>query len=130
MKHAATILASLIGLIFCLPSHGQGSSSLSQYEGKALSDSDMADAVTYIEAHAKMPEGASDIGAYGRYYAQDKGIVYGEYVKLWPGEHYASGTHIVAYDKLPGILDGGCDVIDIIYIPSNHAIGADCHGYG
>ncbi len=63
--------------------------------------------ISYIESHIKMPEGAYPLTDYGRYYAQKKGVVYAFYAKPWDGEKWEPGVHVVAYDDLPGVMDGG-----------------------
>ncbi|ESQ78783.1 hypothetical protein [Asticcacaulis sp. YBE204] len=102
---------------------------ISAFEGPPLSVSEMKAAIDYIEARVVMPEDAESKEKYGRYYAQEKGIVYSVYARLYPDRRWKPGVHIVAnYADLPIILDGGCDFIDIIYVPSKRALGVDCHG--
>ncbi|UDF04564.1 hypothetical protein [Asticcacaulis sp. AND118] len=124
----SVILAGLLCLM-SVEAGAQQSLPLSAFEGPALSEGEMKAAVNYIESHVVMPEQAEPKAAYGRYYAQEKGIVYGFYARLRPGHKWKPGVHIVAdYAKFPGVMDGGCSFIDIIYLPSKQALAADCHG--
>ncbi|WP_303832298.1 hypothetical protein [Asticcacaulis taihuensis] len=101
---------------------------LRDFEAPPLSEAEMNAGIAYIESNIKMPDGAYALTDYGRYYAQERGIVYAFYAKPWGGEGWKPGVHVVAYDDLPGVMDGGCDFIDVVYVPSNKAIFAECHG--
>lgn len=122
------ILAGLLCAV-SVGSSAQQSLPLSAFEGPPLSEVEMKAAVDYIESHIVMPEGAEPKAVYGRYYAQEKGIVYGFYARLHPELKWKPGIHIVAdYANFPVVMDGGCSYIDIFYVPSKQALAADCHG--
>jgi hypothetical protein len=72
--------------------------------------------VQTIERRVVMPKGARQLKSYTRYYSgkivDGKKIVFGifEYKIKSHG-----GIKIVTSEYLPGILDGGCDVVDFAY---------------
>ena len=104
--------------------------SLSDLKDVPLSDDQMKIEIGYIESHVQMPAGAKPLDQYVRYYAQDKdnGFIHGVYM-LADTSQDAVGSHIVDYDKLPVVMDGGCDVIEVVFIRKIHALRAACHGY-
>ena len=99
------------------------------FQGPTLSVSEMQMAIEYIESHIEMPNEAEPISIYGRYYAQNNGIVYAVYAKPWAHDRWVSGVHSVQYNDLPLVFDGGCNYIDVAYIPSRKSITAHCHGF-
>ncbi len=94
-----------------------------------LDEAQMKAAIDYIEGHVQMPDGAKPLDQYARYYAQDpdKGFIHAVYTLPMDSKE-AAASHIVAYDKLPVIMDGGCSVIDVTFIRKIHALRAACHG--
>jgi hypothetical protein len=66
---------------------------------------------------------------YARHYAGvtdgDKAIIAGVLVM---GFDDKPGLYIESEAELPTILDGGCNVVDVRYVPSTKTITARCHG--
>jgi hypothetical protein len=77
---------------------------------------------------------AGPIDSYARYYTgvtlRGRKTVFGEYVSKALNEPaYAVGVHIVSWDKVPGITDGGCALIDLWFdIQSSRVIAIACYG--
>ena len=97
--------------------------------------------VASIERYSKthMPvrnesDKAGPIGSYARYYTgitlNGRKTVFGEYVSAELREAaYPVGVHIVSWDKMPGITDGGCYLIDLWFdVRSGRVIAITCHG--
>jgi len=98
------------------------------YQGPPLPPADVRKSVAYIESHVKLPKAAHRLGEYSRYYGQKDGIVTGVYLlEFEPGA--PKGIHIMgSADDLPGVMDGGCAVITVTYVPANHYLKAECNG--
>lgn len=128
MRSFITAVLAVTVLGFSSVAHAEDPGPLSAYEGADLSEAQLRDAIAYIEKTIKLPEDSDPLEAYGRYYTQHKGIVHAVFTKGWG--RFTPGVHIVpTYNDLPLIFDGGCSVIDVIYIPQTKAITARCHGH-
>ena len=111
-----------------------------------------------VEARLKLPHGAGKLSEYARHYALDeRGLVVGVYSPGYrapspnetceelledmttrtvpceepPGDRLPAGQRQWVGDtsKLPGISDGGCSVITVIYDPNAGIVkSANCNG--
>ena len=99
---------------------------------RALTLGEFEDAVGFIEMHVHMPEGAQPAATYGRYYAQEDGMVRGEYVSLGSSFNtsWTAGVHYVSSGQLPLVFDGGCQFLTVWYVPGSEVVHATCHGFG
>lgn len=83
-----------------------------------------------IESSIELPAEARPLATYARYYA---GVTDEDGRRLVRAVYVAGGGKVVIVGdetKLPSILDGGCDVIDLKYDVTNHRlVFATCHGY-
>jgi hypothetical protein len=85
-----------------------------------------------IERDIRLPHGAYPLAHYDRYYAWH-GVQGGArtVVALYVGANGRAGTRRwVAQRDLPGIDDGGCDVVSFSYEPATQRIyDLGCNGY-
>ena len=146
-NHASLYAAGLIAFIMALSAHAdpQPTSSgavrtvvhqsvqtytLQDLKDEQIGEDQMKIEIGYIESHIQMPTGAKPIEQYARFYAQDKdkGFIHGAYLPVGEDPAWTAGIHIVDYDKLPIVMDGGCHFIDLVFIRKIHALRAACHG--
>ena len=93
-----------------------------------MNAADMRNAIAYVETHLRMPKGTAPLKAYARYYSQHKGILYAVYALPYKNAYGSAGIHSVPYDQLPLVMDGGCNFVDVTFVPRLKGIGAECHG--
>ncbi len=80
--------------------------------------------VEKVERMLVMPAGAATIQAYRRVYWLDDGKIIGLFTR-W-GE---PGVEIVDADQAPGVDDGGCDVVNVVYERSEgRVLEVSCNG--
>ena len=129
------ILSGIVGLIILLL---VSAGALAEDGGHWVPD---AAIVSRIEHYAKshMPirnesDKTGPIGSYARYYTgitlHGRKTVYGEYISRELNESgYPVGVHIVAWNKMPVISDGGCYLIDLWFdVSSGRVTAFVCHG--
>ncbi|HKP33286.1 MAG TPA: hypothetical protein VJT70_00725 [Sphingomicrobium sp.] len=84
-----------------------------------------------IEALVVMPEGASPLAIYGRYYALEQrsdGVIkiLGVYVR-----EPEPRRHWVRQNELPLVMDGGCDIVTLTYDARLDRVDRiECNGIG
>ncbi|WP_454831483.1 hypothetical protein [Pseudoxanthomonas wuyuanensis] len=85
----------------------------------------MRDVIAELERVLAMPEGASDLRGYTRYYSESSsGRLQGIFILDGDG-----GVHIVPPEKLPRIFDGGCSVVRLEYeMPTKQVVSISCAG--
>jgi hypothetical protein len=76
-----------------------------------------------------MPDGASPISSYARYYARiidnDRDVLIGVFLL----GSSTPGIRLVSRDNLPSILDGGCTVVTVKFdLASGAFLGGRCNG--
>jgi len=89
-----------------------------------------------IERLVELPEGTAALHKYARYYAQQDSKVVALYrIPSFMGppgksELEAGQRRWVAdYHELPGILDGGCYVVDVVFNPTTQKFERiECNG--
>jgi hypothetical protein len=127
MKRNFCIISALIASALCLSGRANG-------DDHWIPD---AATVALVESYAKthMPvrdssDKAKPLASYARYYTgmtlKGRKIVFGEYVAF---SGHSVGVHIVPWDKMPGISDGGCGVVDLWYdVALARMVQIECHG--
>jgi len=86
-----------------------------------------------IEKRVRMPPNAGRLNAYSRFYAQaEHGRIMGVYVQdAYEGLAIGKRRWVRSAEDLPGIMDGGCYVVTVIYIPGKMTVPtAWCNGDG
>lgn len=80
--------------------------------------------VEKVERMLTLPAGTAPLGAYRRVYWLDDGKITGLFTR-W-GE---PGIEIVDAGRAPGLADGGCDVVNVVYEPSeDRVLQVSCNG--
>jgi hypothetical protein len=91
-----------------------------------------AAAIAAFEARLKLPNGAQPLSEYERYYAGTwiggrkmiEGVLETAYRR-----HKRGKVHIVPEDQLPGIMDGGCYIITVLFdVTTNRTAQVSCNG--
>lgn len=85
-----------------------------------------------IERQVVMPRGAQPLGRYARHYAlgvQDgRQVVAGVYL-LPPVHGRAPGRRVDRWDHLPGIADGGCAQVNVLWdVARRRLVHVNCNG--
>ncbi|HCH0556903.1 hypothetical protein [Pseudoxanthomonas winnipegensis] len=96
--------------------------------GPGAKDLDGAQLVKALEQQVKLPQDASPLSDYTRYYKLTaEGVLVGVYIKGFDGGDRQA--HLVSERELPLILDGGCNVIHVQYDPgANKVLRVFCNG--
>jgi hypothetical protein len=89
-----------------------------------------------IEKQVRMPAGSRPLAEYARYYAFDKrGRVVAIYTTLrepsYESLNLPAGQRrwVSHEDRLPGISDGGCGVVEVLFDPATEQVTrAECNG--
>jgi hypothetical protein len=89
-------------------SNVQGNGSLQSKPGQST--------VTEIESKIKLPSGSRPLSSYVRYYSSDEN---GTVIATYFFDSTPGRVVIVGKGDMPGIMDGGCDVINVRYSVSN-----------
>jgi hypothetical protein len=99
--------------------------------GAAQPPANSDDIMNRIEALVAMPQGASSLTLYGRYYAlevRSDGVVkvLGVYVR-----EPSPRRHWVKQNELPLVMDGGCDIVTLTYDARLDRVDRiECNGVG
>jgi hypothetical protein len=85
--------------------------------------------VSEVEASLELPEGAFPLNTYVRHFAgvaiEERRVVVGTFLQDPDG----AGVRIVDLKKMPKVLDGGCDVINLKYdIERKKVLELFCNG--
>lgn len=83
-----------------------------------------------IESQVAMPKGAGPLKDYSRFYAEaPAGKIVGLYIRGGSGDLPAGARRWVRFDALPGIDDGGCSVVNIVFdLATRKVEKAFCNG--
>ena len=88
-----------------------------------------------IEQKVQLPAGAAKLEKYARYYAMDGSRVVGTYITFVdPRNDYynlptGQARWINDHRNLPGISDGGCSVVNVLYDPKTQKVEeVSCNG--
>jgi hypothetical protein len=88
-----------------------------------------------IEQQVRLPTGSRPLGEYARYYAFDKrGRVSAIFTTFLEPDYESlnlpAGQRrwVSAEGKLPGISDGGCGVVEVLFDPTTDEVRAECNG--
>lgn len=85
--------------------------------------------VSEVEASLKMPPNAFPLNTYVRYFAgevaDDRRLIVGTFLH----DPENAGIRIVEREKIPEVLDGGCDVVNLKYdIERKEVLALFCNG--
>ncbi len=83
--------------------------------------------IAAVESTISLPKGAARLHEYARYYSEGVGAstrLLGVYIL-----NGSNDVHIVPFEELPKVLDGGCSVIRLEYdIETKQVIYISCNG--
>ena len=109
MLSRVALIAGLVSTLpACQPQAPPSSATSVEIRKAALADE--------IESQVAMPKGAGSLKDYSRFYAgAPAGKIVGLYIRGGNGDLPSGARRWVRLEALPGIDDGGCSVVNIVF---------------